>query len=91
VIKKKARVNLIHGLQARNSVGLIEITSKYKSKITIKKTEDDYDMDAKIILDIMSIGVEHGVYVIIAAEGEDEKEAIDAITYYLEKHIVGYE
>ncbi|SDY96712.1 phosphocarrier protein [Proteiniborus ethanoligenes] len=65
------------GLHARPASQFVFISSKYKSTITVVKDGKEYN--GKSILGILSMGAIKGVKLIIKAEGEDEKEAVEAL------------
>ncbi|MGB9662488.1 MAG: HPr family phosphocarrier protein [Moorellaceae bacterium] len=65
------------GLHARPAVLFVQEAQKFKSKITVYK--GDKQADAKSILGIMSLAVTKGSSILIAAEGEDEEEAVDSL------------
>ena len=55
----------------------------FKSKITLNM--EDKCVNAKSIMGIMGLGLDPGRTVTIEAAGEDEEEAIAAISEFLEK------
>lgn len=73
VIKNKT------GLHARPASEFIAMSSKFQSRITIKKLSEDEDANAKSIVMLLSLGLGQGEEVEIAAKGEDEVEAVDSL------------
>jgi phosphocarrier protein HPr len=71
------------GLHARPAAMLVQKASKFKSEIRLKK--DDIEANAKSILSVMMLAAEVGSLVTIKAEGEDEQEAVDALTQLFEE------
>ena len=71
------------GLHARPASRLVQTASGFKSSITI--TKDGKTVDAKSIITILSMGINKDSEIIIRAEGEDEKLAIDALTALIDK------
>ncbi|SMB94504.1 phosphocarrier protein [Thermanaeromonas toyohensis ToBE] len=65
------------GLHARPAVLFVQEAQKFKSKITVHK--GDKQADAKSILGVMSLAVTKGTSILIVAEGEDEKEAVECL------------
>ena len=72
------------GLHARPAAEFCKTATGFKSKITL--TKDGEDFEAKSILMVLSAGVAHGDEVTITANGEDEKEAIEALKNLLTSH-----
>ena len=65
------------GIHARPASQFVQTATKFKSKIQIKAKGKT--VDAKSILMIMSMGLVKGTEITIAADGPDEKEAVDAL------------
>jgi phosphocarrier protein HPr len=63
---------------ARPASKIVQTANKFKAKISIIK--DKATADAKSILHVMMLGANFDSTVIIRASGDDEKEAIEAIT-----------
>jgi len=73
------------GLHARVSARLVHLSQQYQSRILISRPGDaDAGADARSILSILLLAASCGTRVRVAAEGEDEREAVDALCRYLE-------
>ena len=70
-------------LEARPLAELVATAEHFKSKITLNM--EDKCANAKSIMGIMGLGLDPGRTVTIEAAGEDEEEAIAAISEFLEK------
>lgn len=66
------------GFHARPASKVMNIASKYESKIEIKK-EDGTIGNLKSVMNIMALAIKQGEKIEITAEGSDEKEAIKEI------------
>lgn len=75
------------GLHARPASIFISNAKKYKSSISVIK--GDTQENAKSIIDILSAGIGCGTEIIIEAEGEDEREAVNALAELVENCING--
>ncbi|MBQ9134935.1 MAG: HPr family phosphocarrier protein [Lachnospiraceae bacterium] len=71
------------GIHARPAGELIKAVKDFASKITI--TKDGKVADAKSIFSVMGLAVKQGQEIVIAAEGDDEEEAITAIEQFLKE------
>ncbi|KPU26583.1 phosphocarrier protein HPr [Caloranaerobacter sp. TR13] len=70
------------GLHARPASIFVKEASKYMSDIKIIKDAKEYN--AKSIIGILSIGAGKGDKLTIISEGEDEKEAVEALKALIE-------
>ena len=69
------------GIHARPAGLLVKVATGFKSKITIAK--DGREVDAKRIFGVMGLAAKMGQEIVIKADGEDEVEAIEAISEFL--------
>lgn len=79
--KKAVEIKLQNGLDARPVAMLVQVASKYESKIYLEAAGKK--VNAKSIMGMMSLGLDSGDQVTVTAEGTDEEEAADAIENYL--------
>lgn len=79
--KIEVKIKLQNGLEARPVAMLVQVASKYESKIYLES--DGKKVNAKSIMGMMSLGLDNGELVTVTAEGTDENEAADAIEQYL--------
>ena len=70
------------GLHARPASDLCKEAANFKSSISLLKDGEEYD--AKSILMVLCMGAVKGDTIEIKAEGEDEKEALDALVKTLD-------
>ena len=65
------------GLHARAAAKLVHTAAKFKSDIKIRK--GDEEVDGKSILGILLLAAGRGSTITLKADGEDERDALDAI------------
>ncbi len=65
------------GLHLRAAGTLVQVTSKFKSKIFLDN--GSHRANAKSIMSVLALAAQRGVVLVLSAEGEDEQQAIDAI------------
>lgn len=70
------------GLHARPAAMVVAEAGKYKSNLTIKK--GDREVNIKSILGLLSVGASKGDEITLKADGEDEVQAVEAITKLIE-------
>jgi len=70
------------GLHARPASEFVKEAKKFTSKIKIANlsTPEEEPVNAKSIVSILSLGMTQNTPVELSADGEDEKEAVDALT-----------
>jgi phosphocarrier protein HPr len=65
------------GLHARAAAKLVHTAARFKSDIKIRK--GDEEVDGKSILGILLLAAGRGSVITLKADGEDERDALDAI------------
>ena len=69
------------GMHARPAALLVKTASAYKAKGILSCNKKQADLTRLIAL--MTLGVKQGMIVTVTFEGEDEKEAMDALAQVL--------
>ncbi|HEX2832139.1 MAG TPA: HPr family phosphocarrier protein [Thermoanaerobaculia bacterium] len=65
------------GLHARAAAKLVHTAARFKADIKIRK--GDEEVDGKSILGILLLAAGRGSSVIVKANGEDERDALEAV------------
>ncbi|GAC1432260.1 MAG: HPr family phosphocarrier protein [Thermoanaerobaculia bacterium] len=65
------------GLHARAAAKLVHTAARFRSDIKVRK--GDEEVDGKSILGILLLAAGRGSVVTIRADGEDERDALDAV------------
>lgn len=65
------------GLHVRPAAKIAETASKYKSEITVLK--DSQQVNAKSIIELLTLAAPYGSLLTVRAEGEDSEAAVAAI------------
>jgi phosphocarrier protein len=73
------------GIHARPAGMLAKTAKPFASKITV--TAHGKTVDATKLMALMTLGAKCNDELIIAAEGEDEAKAIDALKDFVEKYL----
>ena len=81
--KREFKVIAETGIHARPATLLVQAASKFSSDINLEFSGKSVNL--KSIMGVMSLGVGQGSEISISAEGDDEKEAIDAIADTMKK------
>ncbi|MDO5062914.1 MAG: HPr family phosphocarrier protein [Peptostreptococcaceae bacterium] len=77
MLKKELIVQNKTGLHARPASEFVKKASTFKSSVFIEFGEKN--INAKSIVGLLSAGIGYGSKLILAIEGEDENEAMDAL------------
>jgi len=70
------------GLHARPAALFVQTAQQFKS--TMLAAKDDREANAKSILSVLALGAGQGSVVTVRAEGEDEREAVEALKELVE-------
>ena len=73
------------GIHARPAGLLVKEAGKFPCKVTIEK--DGKEVDAKRIFGIMGLGAKCGQEIILKTDGEQEEEAIEELSRFLEENM----
>lgn len=82
MVKASYTIKNEEGLHARPATDFCKTAGQFESDITVIK--DGEEFEAKSILMVLCIGAVKGDVIEIRAEGEDEKEAVDALVATLD-------
>ena len=81
--KKEFHIIAETGIHARPATLLVQAASKFGSDINLEYNGKSVNL--KSIMGVMSLGVGQNADVTITAEGDDEKDALDAIADTMKK------
>lgn len=84
MIRKTVTVQIASGLEARPVAVLVQVANKYASDIYVEV--ENKKVNAKSIMGMMSLALNAGEQITIAAEGEDEEEAVKGMEEYLSQN-----
>lgn len=82
--KREIEVKNETGLHARPASMFVNLAGTFKSKIELQRLGGEDLYNAKSIIMLLSLGLEQGEKAILSAEGEDEKQAVDALAELVE-------
>lgn len=67
------------GLHDRPASDFVGLAGTFQSRVELQRVGEEDKYNAKSIIMLMSLGLAQGERAILSAEGEDEKEAVDAL------------
>lgn len=82
---RTAKVGNPKGLHMRPALLVVQLASKFQSQIEIQK--DSLKVNARSVLDVMTLAATNGSALVITARGGDAQEAVDALVQFLETDI----
>lgn len=82
MVEETATVTNKSGLHARPANDLVRLASRFASDIWLIK--DAVEVNAKSIMGVMILGAAEGTKITVRAEGDDEKEAVQALAQLIE-------
>ena len=80
MIKKPVTIRNSMDMETRPIAHLVQEASQYKSQVYI---EMDDKINAKSIMGMMSLNLSEGTAITVAADGEDESEAVAGVEAFL--------
>ena len=83
MVEREIKVVNALGVHARPASKIVQVATKFKSKIWLIK--DNATADAKSILHVMMLGANFDSAITIRSSGEDENEALEAIATLFSK------
>lgn len=78
MIEREMEIKNRLGLHARAAAKLVHVTGRYSSQVKLQK--DGEEVDAKSILGVLLLAAAQGSRIVVRCDGEDESEAMDAIS-----------
>ena len=82
MVSKEVTILNATGLHARPASMFVQTAGRFKAKIDVVK--GTARLNAKSIMGIMSGSISQGCTIMIEADGEDEQEALEALTALVE-------
>ena len=83
MIKKRFKITAETGLHDRPATLLVQTATRYDAKINL--ICHDQAVDLKSIMGVMSLGVGQGETIVIAADGKDDRAAMNSIVKTMKK------
>ncbi|HEV2063077.1 MAG TPA: HPr family phosphocarrier protein [Thermoanaerobaculia bacterium] len=77
MIERELAIRNRLGLHARAAAKFVQTASRFRSAMKIRKNGEE--VDGKSILGILLLAASEGTKIIVAVEGDDEKEAFAAV------------
>jgi phosphotransferase system HPr (HPr) family protein len=67
------------GLHARAAAQVVRLANQFQSSIRLERADGSAAADAKSILSVLMLAASRGTELRAVADGEDEREAVDAV------------
>lgn len=81
MLRRSILINRPHGLEARPIAELVQVASKYESRVYLE--HGSRKVNAKSIMGMMSLGAPVGETVEVMIDGIDEERAMEEIAAFL--------
>lgn len=82
MVEREVTIRNRAGIHARPAAMIVQTASKFASKINFQK--DNETVNAKSIMGIITLGAGYNTRLMILADGDDEGDAVDALTKLFE-------
>lgn len=83
MIEREVTIKNRTGLHTRPAATLVKTAAKFKADFYIIK--DSMEINGKSIIGVMTLAAEQGSKLLLRFEGEDEKEAAEAVVALFER------
>jgi len=84
IAERQVTILNVLGLHVRPATHFAEMASKYRSRISVIK-EDGPEINAKSSIDLLMLAAVAGTKLTLRAEGDDAREAVDALIRMIEE------
>ena len=78
MIREKLVITNPEGLRSRAAVLLVQVACRFDSRIRIE--QETKIINAKSMMGVLSLGVAHKGAIVLCADGDDEQQAMAALT-----------
>ena len=77
----KSQIKVVNqlGLHARAAAQLVRLASGFKSRVTLRRIDNNVIADAKSILSVLTLAAPKGMQLEVEIEGVDEASALQAV------------
>ena len=82
MIEREVTIRNRAGLHTRPAAAIVKLAAKFKSEFFIEK--DNFQINGKSIIGVMTLAAEQGSKLIVRFDGPDEKEAYQAMAELFE-------
>lgn len=82
MIERDVTVRNRAGLHTRPASMVVQTASKFDSDIFLRR--DDYEINGKSVIGVMTLAAEQGASLTLVVDGDDEEEAIKALSELFE-------
>ena len=83
MVEKQVKVLLKTGLQARPAALFVQEANNFSSDVFLEK--NGKKVNAKSIMGLMSLAVNSGTEIKLIVEGNDEEEALEALSTFIQQ------
>ena len=77
-VEREVRILNRAGMHARPAAEFVKIAGRFASDINVEK--DGLDVNGKSIMGVLMLAAEHGSRLRLMAEGDDARDALDALS-----------
>lgn len=81
-VERTVTVSNRQGLHARPASEFVKVASRFESEIHVEK--DELEVNGKSIMGVMMLAAEPGTTLAIRADGDDSREAVEALVELVE-------
>ncbi|MBM7553837.1 phosphocarrier protein HPr [Thalassobacillus pellis] len=87
MVEQTMKITAADGVHARPATSLVQVAGQYQSDVNLEYREKSVNL--KSIMGVMSLGIPKDADIKITADGDDEKEALDAVVSKVKEEGLG--
>jgi phosphocarrier protein HPr len=72
------------GLHARAAAQLVKVAGRFRSRVTLKRSNGSGEADARSMLDVLTLAAAVNSVLTVRVEGDDEAEAFESVRHLFE-------
>lgn len=84
VIEERVDIVNSSGMHLRACSAFVKLSSKFRARVTLVREELGLSVDGKSIMGLLSLAAEPGAQLLLRVDGEDERQAADALRQLVE-------
>ncbi|WP_028785000.1 phosphocarrier protein HPr [Thalassobacillus devorans] len=87
MVEQTMKITAADGLHARPATAMVQVAGQYQADVNLEYK--DKSVNLKSIMGVMSLGIPNDAEIKLTADGEDEKEALEAVVNKVKEEGLG--
>jgi phosphocarrier protein HPr len=87
MVEQTMKITAADGVHARPATSMVQVAGQYQADVNLEYNGKTVNL--KSIMGVMSLGIPNDAEIKLTAEGEDEKEALEAVVNKVKEEGLG--